>query len=99
MGSVAAELARVVTVANGKGGVGKSTTACNVAGLAAVAGWRVLLIDFDPQGNAGHILGYRWEGRSDGGRHLVDTLITDRPLTPLLRNVRPNLDVVPGGEE
>lgn len=98
MGS-AAELARVVTVANGKGGVGKSTTACNVAGLAAVAGWRVLLIDFDPQGNAGHILGYRWQGRSDGGRHLVDTLITGQPLTPLLRDVRPNLDVVPGGEE
>lgn len=99
MASSAADLSRVVTVANGKGGVGKSTTACNVAGLAAVAGWRVLLIDFDPQGNAGHILGYRWEGRSDGGRHLVDTLITERPLTPLLRNVRPNLDVVPGGEE
>lgn len=98
MGS-ATELARVVTVANGKGGVGKSTTACNVAGLAAVAGWRVLLIDFDPQGNAGHILGYRWQGRSDGGRHLVDTLITGQPLAPLLRDVRPNLDVVPGGEE
>lgn len=98
MGS-SADLARVVTVANGKGGVGKSTTACNVAGLAAVAGWRVLLIDFDPQGNAGHILGYRWQGRSDGGRHLVDTLITGQPLTPLLRDVRPNLDVVPGGEE
>ena len=65
------ELARVVTVANGKGGVGKSTVAANVAGLAAAANWKVLLADFDPQGNAGHILGYGWNGQSDAGRHLV----------------------------
>lgn len=91
-------LSRVVTVANGKGGVGKSTTACNVAGLAATAGWRVLVVDFDPQGNAGHILGYTWNGKSDGGRHLVETLMSGLPLTPLLTEVRPNLDVVPGGE-
>ncbi len=91
------ELTRVVTVANGKGGVGKSTTACNIAGLAAVAGWRVLLVDFDPQANAGQILGYAWKGESDGGRHFVDTLIQGGALTPTLKDVRPNLDVVTGG--
>lgn len=91
-------LTRVLTIANGKGGVGKSTTATNVAGLAATAGWRVLLVDFDPQGNAGHILGYRWKGQSDGGQHLVDTLMSGAALTPLLTGVRDNLDVVPGGE-
>ena len=90
-------LMRVVTVANGKGGVGKTWTACNLAGLAAAAGWRVLLIDLDPQGNAGHLLGYRWEGESDDGQQVVDALMYGRPLTPPLTEVRPNLDVVPGG--
>lgn len=92
-------LTRVVTVANGKGGVGKSTVAANVAGLAAAAGWKVLLVDFDPQGNAGHLLGYAWEGKSDGGRHLIDSLVSGRPLDPPLRGVRENLDVIPGGEQ
>ncbi len=91
-------LSRVLTVANGKGGVGKSTTACNMAGLAAASGWRVLLVDFDPQGNAGHLLGYKWQGQSDSGQHLVDVLTHGQPLTPALRDVRPNLDVVPGGD-
>lgn len=90
-------LGRVLTIANGKGGVGKSTTACNIAGLAAVAEWRVLLIDLDPQGNCGHILGYRWEGESDEGEHLVEALMRGSALSPPLRDVRSNLDVVPGG--
>jgi len=97
--AVHSALTRVVTVANGKGGVGKSTVATNVAGLAAAAGWRVLLVDFDPQGNAGHILGYGWRGESDGGRHLVQALVAGTALTPPLREVRPQLDVIPGGEE
>lgn len=91
-------LTRVVTVANGKGGVGKTSTACNVAGLAAGAGWRVLLVDFDPQGNAGHLLGYRWKGQSDDGAHLVDVLMNGRELKPLLTDIRSGLDVVPGGD-
>lgn len=91
-------LARVVTFANGKGGAGKTSTSVNIAGLAAAAGWRTLLVDLDPQGNAGHDLGYTWADRSDHGQRLVDALVARQQLTPVLNGVRPDLDVICGGE-
>lgn len=87
-------LTRVVAVGNGKGGVGKTSTATNCAGLAAQTGWSVLLIDFDPQGDAQADLGY---GDSDSGRHLVDAIQGRCDLAPVIRDVRPGLDVIPGG--
>jgi len=48
---------RRIAVVNMKGGVGKSTTAVQIASGLAARGARVLLVDTDPQGNAGHMLG------------------------------------------
>lgn len=86
------------TFANGKGGVGKTTCAVNVAGRTAAAGWRTLLIGLDPQGNVGHDLGYAWANSGDHGQHLVDALVTGQALYPVLLDVRPNLDVISGGD-
>ena len=91
-----AGLDRVCAFVNGKGGVLKTTLTANLGGLLAISGWRVLLVDFDPQGNLGLDLGYRHTERDDDGMGLAQSLMFGAPLSPL-KNVRNNLDVVPGG--
>lgn len=97
MTSTNSALTRVITFANGKGGVGKTSCSTNVAGIAAASGWRVLVIGLDPQGNEGHDLGFRWEGKGDDGDTLMTALTQGTPLTPVLTDVRPGLDVISGG--
>ncbi len=81
-------------IANAKGGVGKTSIVANVAGQAALAGMRVLVIDLDPQGNLATDLGYK--SSSDLGRSLAG-LIRGVGMPETLRNVRDGLDVWAGG--
>jgi len=91
-------LARVVAIANGKGGVGKTSLATTLAGMAAEAGYRILIVDLDPQGNVGEDLGYTGAGRGDGGAGLVGALAADLPLVPTVEAARVRVDVISGGE-
>jgi chromosome partitioning protein len=82
----------VVAFANQKGGVGKTTTAVNTAVSLAQRGYRVLLIDADPQGNATSSLGI---DKLAVGRSIYDVLVDNLPLAEAtLPTDRPGLDLV-----
>lgn len=86
-------MSRIVAVANQKGGVGKTTTAINLAASIASRGYRVLLLDFDPQGNASSGVGYP---RDKVERTIYDALVGDVPLADVvLPTELPTLFVVP----
>lgn len=88
---------RCISVAVGKGGVGKTSLTSNTAGILAQQGYRVLAISLDPQDNLGEDLGYAHSGASDDGTNLAAAMRGETPLQPL-KDVRPRLDVVCGGD-
>ena len=88
----------IVAVGNAKGGVGKTSIVANIAGIAAVAGWQVLAVDLDPQGNLATDLGYSEHPDNDRGRSIADGIRTGSPLK-VVEQVRNGLDIVPGGPE
>lgn len=86
---------RTVAITNAKGGVGKSTTAINLAAALVELDQRVLLVDADPSGNAA--LGLFPRGSSAVG--LADALLVGSPLHEVaLATPYPGLDVVPPGD-
>lgn len=89
-------LTRVVAVINGKGGAGKTSVTANVAGLIAHSGFRVLVVDMDPQGNLAEDLGYTGTDVDDEGQALSAALAYGQVARPV-EAVRPNLDVLIGG--
>ncbi|WP_396135227.1 MULTISPECIES: ParA family protein [unclassified Aeromicrobium] len=79
---------RVFVVANQKGGVGKTTTAVNVAAALAQKGLRILVVDLDPQGNASTALDIP---HSEGTPGVYEALVEDVPMSDLVQRA-PQLD-------
>jgi chromosome partitioning protein len=75
---------RIITIANQKGGVGKTTTAVNLAASLAMHGSRVLVIDLDPQGNASTALDI---DHHSGVPSVYDVLVEEQPLSSVIRPV------------
>ena len=87
----------IVAIANQKGGVGKTTTAINIATAMAATGWRTLLVDLDPQGNASTGLGIPTSARENS---TYDLLLDQASLPDCAQASEiPGLDIVPATQD
>lgn len=90
-------MARILAISNQKGGVGKTTTAVNLAAALALVGRRVLLVDLDPQGNATSGVGV---DKSTVPGTLYDVLVHERPLLEVIVDTAvPGLSLVPANTD
>lgn len=83
---------KIISIVNQKGGVGKTTTAINLAGTLSAINYKVLIIDFDPQGNTSSGLGFDFSERE---RNIYKVLIDDEDVNKHIKKTNiPNLDII-----
>jgi chromosome partitioning protein len=86
-------MGKIIAVANQKGGVGKTTTSINLAAGLAYLGKKVLLVDFDPQGNTTQGVG---ASRESIVKSAYDLILTDSLASQVIKHIKqPPLDLVP----
>ncbi len=87
----------IIAIANQKGGVGKTTTAINISTAMAATGWRTLLLDLDPQGNASTGMGIPASARENTS---YDLLLKQATLAQCVQPTEiPGLDIVPATQD
>ena len=90
-------MAKIISITNQKGGVGKTTTAINLSAALAEANQKILLVDFDPQINATTGLGIELD---DNDKTIMDAIYQKEQARNFIkRNIKNNLDVFPGSIE